>query len=62
MLLPAEEFLRRCGRHGGDAGAALAVPDIASDCCPGVCLRAAAVRELNALAKRADFTAWAPAA
>ncbi|TXS35661.1 DUF6630 family protein [Streptomyces sp. OR43] len=59
MLLPTDEFLRSCGRHYADVGAALAVLDIESDCYPVVCLRAARVEELTALARRAGFTAWA---
>ncbi|MFJ4898482.1 hypothetical protein [Streptomyces sp. NPDC088727] len=57
MLLPAHEFLEACGRCFRDVGAALAVLDIESDCCPVVCLRAARVEELTALAARAGFTA-----
>lgn len=59
MLLPTDEFLNACGRHHGDVGAALVVLDIESDCYPVVCLRAARVEELTALAKRAGFHAWA---
>lgn len=59
MLLPADEFLRSCGRHYADVGAAPAVLDIEFDCYPVVCLRAARVQELTALAQRAGFTAWA---
>lgn len=58
MLLPTKEFLEACGRHYRDVGAALAILDIESDCYPVVCLRAARVQELTALAARAGFTAW----
>lgn len=59
MLLSTDEFLNACGRHYRDVGAALAVLDIESDCYPVVCLRAARVHELTALAQRAGFGAWA---
>ncbi|MFJ3589238.1 hypothetical protein OG693_37750 [Streptomyces sp. NBC_01259] len=57
MLLPTHEFLEACGRCFRDVGAALAVLDIESDCYPVVCLRAARVEELTALAAGAGFTA-----
>ncbi|MFJ5846760.1 DUF6630 family protein [Streptomyces sp. NPDC092903] len=57
MRLPTHEFLEACGRCFRDVGAALAVLDIESDCYPVVCLRAARVEELTALAARAGFTA-----
>ncbi|WP_326733434.1 DUF6630 family protein [Streptomyces sp. NBC_01022] len=59
MLLPTDEFLHACGRHYSEVGAALAVLDIDSDCYPVVCMRAARVQELTALAQRAGFRAWA---
>lgn len=57
MLLPTHEFLEACGRCFRDVGAALAFLDIESDRYPVVCLRAARVEELTALAARAGFTA-----
>lgn len=57
MLLPTHEFLEACGRCFRDVGAALAFLDIESDRYPVVCLRAARVEELTALAGRAGFTA-----
>ncbi|WP_405639861.1 hypothetical protein [Streptomyces uncialis] len=57
MLLPTARFLRACGRHYREIGAALVVLDIDSDCCPVVCLRGARAKELVSLATRAGFTA-----
>ncbi|WP_097866262.1 DUF6630 family protein [Streptomyces sp. rh34] len=54
-LLPTEQFLHVCGRRYREIGAALAVLDIESDCCPVVGLRAARADELTALAGRAGF-------
>ncbi|MEV5582581.1 DUF6630 family protein [Streptomyces parvus] len=56
--LPTDEFLRACGRHYREIGAALAVLDIDSDCYPVVGLRAARTDELTALAARAGFSAF----
>ncbi|WP_103535689.1 hypothetical protein [Streptomyces sp. SM11] len=55
MLLPTEKFLHACGRRYREVGAALAVLDIESDCCPVVGLWAARADELTALAARAGL-------